>query len=356
MKTLKLVFQSLLNNGAVMEGKNQPWFVALILFILSVIFATYPTFNQINGRVGSTFLSGNTYSMENALTTFSETLYDEAIQLVVKTNLVDGETRYQLENEGTLWQDHFLATYPGSNFRYFQYSVGDASRLRVFYQADQSDEVTSEFLTGLINLELGNDNISSFMMLARNAVYVYLYNPTALASGTVAGNGYLANFTGTYDAVPVNTNLGSFVAVDLLGGYVDPSTRNQNIDAFIERVFNNWKQFFDQSFAFSKSILLLAQTGLTFVVNIIMAFLMSVVIFIMTRGKQNPNRHFKFGETMKIGAWALLSPALLTIVAGALFPEFSATAFVLFVGLRLMWLSSKYLRPMDMAPATVTKK
>jgi hypothetical protein len=59
---------------------------------------------------------------------------------------------------------------------------------------------------------------------------------------------------------------------------------------------------------------------------------------------------------MKIGAWALLAPALLTIVAGALFPEFAGTAFVLFVGLRLMWLSSRYLRPVDMVATAPAKK
>jgi hypothetical protein len=121
-------------------------------------------------------------------------------------------------------------------------------------------------------------------------------------------------------------------------------------------VFNNWLNFFDQSFAYQKSVLLLAQTGLTFVVNAIMALLMSLVIFIMTRGKNNPNKHFKFADTMKIGAWALLAPAILTLVAGALFPEFAGTAFVLFVGLRLMWLSSRYLRPVDMAVVNPVKK
>jgi hypothetical protein len=87
-----------------------------------------------------------------------------------------------------------------------------------------------------------------------------------------------------------------------------------------------------------------------------MALLMSVVIFIMTRGKNNPNKHFRFSSTMKIGAWSLLSPAILTLVAGALFPEFAGTAFVLFVGLRLMWLSSRYLRPADMVVTQPVKK
>jgi hypothetical protein len=121
-------------------------------------------------------------------------------------------------------------------------------------------------------------------------------------------------------------------------------------------VFGNWLKFFDDSYAYSRSVLIVAQSSLMLVVNAIMAFMMSLVIFIMTRGKNNPNKHFTFGQTMKIGAWALLSPALLTVVAGALFPEFAGTAFVLFVGLRLMWLSSKYLRPVDAVAPTPIKK
>lgn len=347
MKTLKLIFKSLVNNGAVMEGRFQPWYVALLLFFVSVIFATYPTFSQINAREGSVFLSGTTYSVENAFTIFSETLKEEDIQLVVKTNEVDGVLRYELINEGTPWETVFTTAYPGSEFTYFEYSVNNVPRIRIYYQASQSDETTGAFVNQLLALPKGDTTLTSFMMLTKHAVRVYLYNPLALANAAVSGEEFVASFNGTYDAVPINTNL-SFSA--------DASNRTPDVGTYVTRVFGEWKGFFDQSFAYSKGILLWAQTLLTFVVNMIMALLMSIVIFIMTRGKMNPNKGMKFGETMKIGAWALFSPALLTIVAGALFPEFSATAFVLFVGLRLMWLSSKYLRPVDVIANTPTKK
>jgi hypothetical protein len=76
-----------------------------------------------------------------------------------------------------------------------------------------------------------------------------------------------------------------------------------------------------------------------------MAFFMSILVFIMTRGKTNPNRSMRVLEAFKIGAWSLFSPAVLTYVAGLFFPDLASTAFVLFVGLRMMWLSSSYLRP-----------
>jgi hypothetical protein len=353
MKTLKLIFQSLFSNGPVMEAKNQPWYVALILFFVSILFATYPTFTQINNQEGSNFLSGNTYSIENALVLFSETLKEEDVRLVV-TSRTEGDTTFdELNNQGDAWGTVFTATLPGHpTFPYFQYSVNNQVRLRVFYQGENSDETTGALANALLALPTGDDTIASFLLLGKEAVYMYVYNPAALIANTASGESYVTAFSGTYNEVPVGTNLGNFVVTDVDG---NPITQS-DLTLYTRVVFNRWLNFFDQSFSFTKTQLLFVQTGLTFVVNSIMALLMSVVIFIMTRGKNNPNKHFRFSSTMKIGAWSLLSPAILTLVAGALFPEFAGTAFVLFVGLRLMWLSSRYLRPADMVVTQPVKK
>jgi hypothetical protein len=353
MKTLKLIFQSLFSNGPVMEAKNQPWYVALILFFVSILFATYPTFTQINNQEGSNFLSGNTYSIENALVLFSETLKEEDVRLVV-TSRTEGDTTFdELNNQGDAWGSVFTATLPGHpTFPYFQYSVNNQVRLRVFYQGENSDETTGALANALLALPTGDDTIASFLLLGKEAVYMYVYNPAALTANTASGESYVTAFSGTYNEVPIGTNLGNFVVTDVDG---NPITQS-DLTLYTRVVFNRWLNFFDQSFSFTKTQLLFVQTGLTFVVNSIMALLMSVVIFIMTRGKNNPNKHFRFSSTMKIGAWSLLSPAILTLVAGALFPEFAGTAFVLFVGLRLMWLSSRYLRPADMVVTQPVKK
>ncbi|MBM3909211.1 MAG: hypothetical protein FJ352_00335 [Firmicutes bacterium] len=355
MKTLKLIFQSIFSNEPIMQARSQPWYVAILLFVLSILLATYPTYTQVLNREGSTFLSGNTFSIENALLSFTEALDEEGVDLVVVSETIDGETKYYLDNQGVAWDDAFSQTLPSEEaYPYFDYSVNGSSRLRVFLQADdQSNEAVGEFASRLLALPTGDDQIGSFLLLTKSAVYMYVYNPAALAEGSVNGEGFATAFTGTYDEVPLGTNLANFAQVDQDGNVIDPT----EVSEYVNLVFANWLNFFDQSFAYSKSVLLLAQTGLTLVVNAVMALMMSIVIFIMTRGKLNPNNHFKFGETMKMGAWSLFSPALLTIVAGALFPEFAGTAFVLFVGLRLMWLSSKYLRPVDanVVPNTTKK-
>ena len=353
MKTLKLIFQSLFSNAPIMEAKNQPWYLALIIFMVSILLATYPTYTQINNREGSNFLSGNTFSIENALVEFSETLKEENVGLVI-TNRIEAETTIaELDNQGTAWESVFTQTLTAHpTFPFFQYTVNNQVRLRVFYQNKNSDEDTGAFANALLALPIGNPNIGSFLLLGKTEVYMYVYNPAALTANTATGEGFTTFFSGTYDEIAIGTNLGNFVLTDIDGNTINTS----DFVLYTRLVFNNWLNFFDQSFAFNKSQLLLIQTGLTFVVNAIMALLMSLVIFIMTRGKNNPNKHFKFSDTMKIGAWALLAPALLTIVAGALFPEFAGTAFVLFVGLRLMWLSSRYLRPVDMVATAPAKK
>jgi hypothetical protein len=352
MKTLKLIFQSLFSNGPIMEAKNQPWYIALILFFVSILLATYPTFTQINSREGSSFLSGNTFSIENALVEFSETLEEENVRLVVTLRNEGDSTITELNNQGNAWESVFTNTLTAHpTFPFYQYSVNNQVRLRVFYQGNNSDETTGALANALLALPLGDDNIGSFLLLGRISVYMHVYNPAALTANSATGESFITAFSGTYDDVPTGTNLGNYVLTD-----VDGNTIIKNDPLYTRVVFNNWLNFFDQSFAYQKSVLLLFQTGLTFVVNAIMALLMSLVIFIMTRGKNNPNKHFKFADTMKIGAWALLSPAILTLIAGALFPEFAGTAFVLFVGLRLMWLSSRYLRPVDMVVVNPVKK
>lgn len=353
MKQLKLIFGSLFNNATVMEGGKQPWYIAIILFFVAMILATSPTYTQISGQNGSDFLTGRLFSIDNGLQVFSEALEDEGVDLIVRKSTNNDVEEVTLVNDGTPWSTAFTSiNHNETNFPSFVYTVGDAVRLRVYYQGVMSDESSTTFINELTALEAGDDAISSFMFLGRTSVYVYVYASFDVDNGSVSGSEFVTGFSGTYDTVPLGTNLASFISQDLDGNFVDPSSKETDYQAYADRVFDNWKQFFDQSFAFSRDFLLWAQTGLTFAVNIIMSLMMSVVIFIMTRGKTNPNRSMKFGEAMKIGAWSLLTPALLTIVAGGLFPEFAPTAFVLFVGLRLMWLSSKYLRPLEPLPPT----
>jgi len=69
------------------------------------------------------------------------------------------------------------------------------------------------------------------------------------------------------------------------------------------------------------------------------------MIFILTRGKRNPFRIYTFWETQKISYWASFTPSLLALIFGFIFTEYAVMIFVMLIGVRIMWMSMKSLKP-----------
>jgi hypothetical protein len=64
----------------------------------------------------------------------------------------------------------------------------------------------------------------------------------------------------------------------------------------------------------------------------------------------NPNRYLKFGESLKIGAWLLPAPALITLVLGFVLPvqyfqQYFPIIFIMTLGMRSVWLTMRTLNP-----------
>ena len=356
MKTLKLIFASLFRNDAAMEGRFQKWHLAVILFLLSVILATVPIFSTAVKVNGSDFMNATLYSFDAGIQRFSEALVDENVDLVI----TEQNGFYSLENDGDTWNTAFADTEGAANFHYFTYKDHtDATRLKVYYQGDATNDETETFINGKLALTNSADavnlDIVSFVFFAKEAVYAFIYNPADVASGTSAGQNYVGNHTGIYKAIEVGTNLKNTALFDEFGNPIVAPSNGTEFAAYQEKILNNWKNFFDDAYRGIKDVRLWQTTGLMLGINTILSFFMSLLIFIMTRGKNNPNRTMTFGESLKIGSWMLLSPAIISLIVGLLFPNFAQMAFVLLVGLRMMWLSSKTLRP-PLEPMAPSKK
>ena len=56
---------------------------------------------------------------------------------------------------------------------------------------------------------------------------------------------------------------------------------------------------------------------------------------------------FKFIETMNMSFYLALSPAVLTLIFGFIFPRYASFIFVALMSIRLMWMSMKTLRPVQ---------
>ena len=79
-------------------------------------------------------------------------------------------------------------------------------------------------------------------------------------------------------------------------------------------------------------------------VNAGISIFMGFMLWVLTRGKNNL-RWFGIWETQKIVGWTTVTPAILTTGLGFLISSFSQVMFPLLLGVRIMWLSMKLLRP-----------
>ncbi|MCR4880242.1 MAG: hypothetical protein K5906_04740, partial [Bacilli bacterium] len=72
---------------------------------------------------------------------------------------------------------------------------------------------------------------------------------------------------------------------------------------------------------------------------------LGLLMFLLTRGKRNFNNYLKWYQCMCISAWAAFTPGLLGLIFGFLMPAYAIMFFILFMGVRVMWLSMKQLSP-----------
>jgi hypothetical protein len=72
---------------------------------------------------------------------------------------------------------------------------------------------------------------------------------------------------------------------------------------------------------------------------------MGLMMFLLTRGKRNPNRNLNFWITTKIAAWICFTPAVLAMIVGFVWSAAAGIGFIVLMGLRTMWLSMRQLSP-----------
>ena len=78
-------------------------------------------------------------------------------------------------------------------------------------------------------------------------------------------------------------------------------------------------------------------------------FFLGLMVFLLTRGKNNPFSSLNFWVCQKIAWWSAFSPAVLGMILGFVLSgnTIGSMAFVLLASLRIMWLSMRQLRPLQ---------
>ena len=128
------------------------------------------------------------------------------------------------------------------------------------------------------------------------------------------------------------------------GAIVAPSMINAE---YTDGVVKNLKKALNETYNSVKYVNAFATAGIFLGVCAGLTIFMGFLMWIMTRGKNNPNNYFSPWLTIKISARLALSPAIITFVVGLFLPQYASMLFILALGLRVMWISMKELRPVQ---------
>ena len=299
---IKLFFTSLIsNNAAIDAGRKKPWYAAIILFLISIILSVIPSSVLELKKQGDTNFSSTTFLAREALCEFAEEIQNDDGMVVVK---VDKKTSYLVGKNTENFGDLDSKTMP-YNYK-FRYS---------------SNENAAVVYTEL------NDEKVSYFLFTPDTVYIHIVDPT------------------NHDSVKIN--LMCINAYKKIGENALKESFSQGKDKTesIENTWSNWKVLIRQLYNQTRLRAAGVQLGIMSAINVGIVLIMGFMVWVLTRGKNNPYRIFNVWECYKIVAWAALTPAILTSGLGFLIKAFASTLFPLLLGVRVMWLSMKSLRP-----------
>ena len=309
MKTFKLILKSLISNNACIEGGHKkPWYFAVIMFFLAMILAILPLFVQTWKTNGDDIFASYSYGADVATLRFTEQLNNDGLKIYVKTSLT-GNKFISCEdasgNATTVSYSHKV-------------SDGTTVDFNFFYRTEM-DQAEFDTLLG--------DQKTSTVFIYPNQIIVHLVNfdSKAVIKDIVCREAakYL--------------NEGRSIN-DLLSNETDPTTR-------INQTFANWKLFIRDAYNFTRLTSVWQTCAIMGAINVGITLFMGLMIWILTRGKNNPYRLFNLWDAQKMSWWAAITPSILALAFGFLIPRFANILFPMLIGIRVMWLSMKSLRP-----------
>ncbi|MCQ3035538.1 MAG: hypothetical protein MJ248_04930 [Bacilli bacterium] len=332
-----LLFKSLINNEtAVVGARRKGWWWALVMVLFSGLLAAIPSTVKASQADGADFInvanvSGYDVSFRKMVENFKET----GIELTVHHEGKQGKDSY-VEVAGIDTNASF------STPIYQHYNYDNKLDFEAFYV---SGEFTNEKLNALVDNVATYDGTGAVTYTSRCSSFVAFGEKNVASFLYMTGSTTPSRRFGNYNSFKDGYKLTSIIEVkDKDGNLLNKDNANQYND-YVNGVWTNTKSFFTTSY---KSTVATStwQTGLIVLgINYGVTLFMGLMVFILTRGKQNPFRVYTFWETQKIAYWATVAPAVLALGVGFLLSQFSQIAFAMLLGIRVMWMAMKTLKP-----------
>lgn len=336
--TVKRVFGSLINNGMAIDGaKFSPWWVGLLMFIFGLLLPIVPLFVSSATTDGTSFLDNNACQYGLGMDKTFGIAISELDGALTFDN-TEKTISYTASSTYSDADEYLIGGYIATS--------GDCAgqyELRVYY----SDKVSTE------------EEINQFINSKEGIIY-------KKGTTTVAGldeDGYTPSsvyfFKNGFCMDVYNSNtknkkvnmgfLSDLRRLDYNGGdlkkyFVGESFDKDNKDNRVA-AFDKLREFIDVTYKTAKLKAMwlgsLIYLGIYAGVNVFMI----LMIFLMSRGKNNPNRYLTFWTCTKINWWESLCPGLLGLILGFIFTSQAVMLYVLLISMRTMWLTMREMRP-----------
>ena len=356
--TLVNVFKSLFSNQAAIDGASgSAWWIAAIFLAFSVLIPLIPNYVTLDKQYGSQFISSATYDLDrglaNAMVEMKKDGYrfevEKATMTFYKNDVAYDFAGEPVENYTPVPEYSFIRTdgYGRETYSLQVYVTGRKGQdLLNMINGNKKKNIV-----GLINTQYVSNSLTprDYTSTDPNIKY-YTPNFIVLTPKTMAAALYkagtttkAANTLGGLDWT--NTKKGDLIARTL--GDIDPATfSNDNLED-IAKIYKNWKGVFNETYINQKNTTKWNTVLIYFGVYTGLVVFLGLMIFILTRGKNNPFKTLNFWVCQKIAWWSAFSPAILGMILGFVLSgnTIGSMAFVLLASLRIMWLSMRQLRP-----------
>lgn len=348
-------FGCLINNAAAIRGaKNGPLWLTIVMFFLSVLLPVLPLFISAMNTNGSAFISSTTFGLEKNITQLATDLKNEGHEFMLDENheMTVANVNYaeyvtfDSADDTKIADATPLKTYVStatSQYELVLY-VSDlsgnskqASNLNTFISNIKYKVNTTDKLDAVNDPEGTKYYSPTYMIAFKDTIYVVVcYQDKAVA----------ASMGGNYSNIkPNSTLLATLLTVkDKEGNTIEANIANLD---YCNGVLKNFRSFLNKTYDAIKYKNTFTTSGIYAAIFLGLSLFMGLLMWIMTRGKNNPNNYFTLWLCMKVEARLGLAPALITLVLGLFLTQYASMIFILTLGLRVMWISMKELRPVQ---------
>ncbi|MCQ2087526.1 MAG: hypothetical protein MJZ37_05615 [Bacilli bacterium] len=334
-ESVKRVFGSLINNASAIDGaKFSPWWIGVVMFVLGLLLPIVPLFVNAAKTNGTSFMKTAEYGL-GLDKTFGAAIYDLNGALTFnnteKTIDWSPNTAYSSDDETLI--GGYVAT---SGVTKDQYD------LRVYFSNLTNEDEINKFITAKESIVYKKGTVVPVGVNEEG------YTPSSIYffKNTFFLDIYASNSTTKKTSMMV---LADMNCLDLADGNLKTylcgsSFSKDNAENRITAV-NNLKTLIDDTYETAKSKQMWLGSLIYLGVYTAVNFFMMLMIFLMSRGKNNPNNYLNFWTCMKIGMWTSFCPGLLGLILGFIFPGNAMMLYVMLIAMRTMWLTMKELRP-----------